>query len=198
MSKNILFLSLDLPRALLSFFRKKVMVFLLLACMMINGFVPSTLEISKYSLVMIVAVATQNAVTQIFVKCNDSIAGISDATRKRICSILFDTGKETPVSPSEKEGTRNTNNNANNDTAIISQSTAQEKRKMILDFNGSLQNFSVFTVEMFKLYENRKTPDKNCCTALLFLIFIAAVVRRKDISENEINKINIWKKQISA
>jgi len=158
--------------------------------MSINGFVLNASGISRYSLIMVMAAATDNAITQVCSKCNDSIAGIS----KRVCAFiygilfqldnslpntsddnLYSSQKKAPGKAADSgnvvmkqillNGNRRVNHNYNIDYAFRGPVIAGER--------GSYNQRSTLIIEFISVF-------------LIFLAFIFAIRQRKRLSESGI------------
>jgi uncharacterized protein YhhL (DUF1145 family) len=166
-----------------SVIRKTLVAFVFL-CMLVNGFTPRSEE-GRNSFVVVMACAMENAVSEIFVSCNEALTSISNKITNKIYALIL--SKETnATSPVKQEDNKKTDPvNTTSDSGIVS-----ERRIDIKGYNCSERdcvyyaNFSI-TKQLYKLYENIKI---NCngdgLGILLFVLFAILVIKKKDEIED--------------
>jgi len=178
--------------------KRKLIVFFILGCMMVNGFAPNKGEEKKYSLIMLFADISQNAAVQLLGECGNSIMSVASKICTDIMKKMMPYGKQ-PVNSSKESKKQE---NRSNDYAVIINSSASENKQAILreDENKSW-NALFFTPEkMFKCYNGCKSGlEEVSSLVLLFLIFVVAIRQRKGWEEAAISINKIEKKtRISA
>lgn len=183
-----------------SLFKKKLAAVFIFACMSVNGFAPSTIEISRYSLVMVMAVVTQNVVSEVFSRYNDSLIFVSNKVTHEIMEFL-DAEPLTEFTIQQDKGNRK-DKTSNNETLVIKQAIVEE-RKVKENIKSNASVFFVQTVKLFNLYHSYKIPDRGGGTAvfiLLFILLMIKIVRKKEYDESALNIINrvLGKIRISA
>jgi hypothetical protein len=192
------FLSSKLSFVLSFSMKKKIMAFFIFGCMAVNGFVPSTIEVSKYSFVMIFAAVTQNAVTQVFSKCNDSVVAMSNKVCSHLYSFLFDDKNNLAGNPLKKEGHKTSDNAADKSTPVIEQITINKNRSLTADITDKSVSVYVSAVKLFMVYERYKIPDNRGAIILIAIVFIFAIRQRKEFEEIINNILAEKKTRISA
>jgi hypothetical protein len=196
MKKTRTLLSLFFRTKLSFSMKKKVTAFFIFGCMAVNGFVPSTIEVSKYSLVMIFAAVTQNAVTQVFSKCNKSVVTMSNKVCSHLYSFLFD--ENLAGNPFKKEAQKTSDNAADNNMVVINQVTINENRNLKVDIEEKSGSVYVFAEKLFMVYERYKIPDNRGAIILIAFVFIFAIRQRKEFEEIINNILAEKKTRISA
>lgn len=169
-----------------SFLRKKLCALSIFMCMLINGFALSTVEMGRHSLFMVTMAAAQNVLSSVIGKCNDSLAEVSNRVYSYINGILFD-GSKTGSSGmgSDKDGGEsNKQGNTSNAFAAMIKPPSKEIKRIInkKDSELALDGFASAGIFRDGLRRTRPVPRGSCMPAILFLVFIAAIRRRKGIS----------------
>ncbi|MDD5021932.1 MAG: hypothetical protein PHR82_07400 [Endomicrobiaceae bacterium] len=165
---------------------KKTLVLFIFLCMLINGFTPSSQE-GRNSLIVILASTAHNPVSEIFVSCNDSLAGISNKIAESLYGLFL--GNEAKTVESAKDENKESPSPVNTlfDNGIIN-----DRREEIKTWNSNGKQFYKYTSylimnKLYRLYENVE-EDYSAGVAglglLMFLLFVILTVRRKEISEN--------------
>ena len=163
---------------------KKTLVAFVFLCMLINGFTPKSAE-GRDSLFIVLACTMQNAVSEVFVSCNEALTSISNKITKNIYAMLL--AKDvTTTAPINKENNQEPQPiNTTSDNGIIT-----DRREDIkigynnIDSDNTYISY-ISTGKLYKLYENFKIScENNGMGILLFILFAVFIVRRKEISEN--------------
>lgn len=176
-------------------FPKKLVVFFIILSLSVNGFAPSAQEVSKYSFVMVAITVVKSAAVQVFKKYDASLSAIAGD----FYYSMFGTFEGTPLKPSGDKPVNNENSSDDYCTIndlYIKQATINEKTfKDDPNFHYALKN-SLHSRTIFQ------KSDPFGFTAfvviVLFLLFIAVILRRKDIEGENIININILKKEFSV
>lgn len=194
-------LSFRTAKTKLSSIKKKAAVFFIFMCMSINGFVPSTVEISRYSLVMIAAVTAQNMAVSLLQKCNAPLEVIASKVCTELREFLF--GFSGQGIASEKSSGTVPEDTSDNHTATVSQATISEVRRLILDIDENLSNKYIYvTKNLFMLYQSIKIPDEGLSSVLIlsFIMFIVGIRQRKSSGDDAVRRLNksIERTRISA
>lgn len=167
-----------------SFLKKKLCALSIFMCMLINGFALSTTEAGRHSLFIIAAAATQNVLSAVIGRCNESLAEVSNKLYLYIGGIIFESAENRGLTSSGKTGDEGKETgNASNASAVINKTPVKELKRVVNkdgekadDVIGcGKRGFS----EIMRL--QKFTNEKNCgdIKLILFLIFIAAIMRRK-------------------
>ncbi len=162
--------------------RKALAAFVFL-CMLINGFTPRSEE-GRNSLIMIMACTVQNAVSEVFVSCNEALTTVSNKITAEIYGLLMGEGVKTtaPVKGESKKGADPVNTTSDNGITVEKRTgtgISYSKEETSIGYISYIE-----THKLYRLYENVKD---NCCGSMLgllsFIVFIILTIRRKEISE---------------
>jgi len=163
---------------------RKTLVAFVFLCMLVNGFTPRSEE-GRNSFVVVMACAMQNAVSEIFVSCNEALTAISNKITKDIYALLLskDVKTSAPVNNEQKKTPEPVNTTS--DSGIMS-----ERRQEIKTWSDKTEDSKgyisfIMTGKLYRLYENMKVSGEEIRSIiiLLFLVFIILTIRRKEISE---------------
>ncbi len=163
---------------------RKTLVAFVFLCMLVNGFTPRSEE-GRNSFVVVMACAMQNAVSEIFVSCNEALTAISNKITKDLYALLLakDVKTSVPVNNEQKKNPEPVNTTS--DSGIMS-----ERRQEIKTWSNKAEEGTgyisfVMVGKLYKLYENIKISGEEIRSIiiLLFLVFIILTIRRKEISE---------------
>ncbi len=198
MFKKVLSFGLSTERA--SLLRKKLAALFIFACMSVNGFMPSTLEVSKHSLVVIMAAVTQNAVVNVFKKCNDSLVAMSNKICANIQALVTKTHSQAAAAKNDSESKKDT---AAADEKFVLKQAMVTNRKVTADPQNGMSSMFFYSGNIMTLdYEQWRVPDKTAAPLLLlFLMFIFGIRQRKGRAGNTTMFAEIyayWKTRISA
>lgn len=164
-------------------FKEKLVAFFVFACMSVNGFIPRSVEISKYSFVMVMASVTQNAALKVFTECGQSLALISNKVSMEILKFLSAGELENDAFARKTE---KKTNDTFADKALVVRQTLIEEIKRVKDSKDSDILSFIFCVKLYELYCKYKIPERESgeyvffLTLLLLIIYIA---RKKDYYE---------------
>lgn len=181
-----------------SLFKKRLCVAFVFMCMLVNGFALSTVEIGRHSLFMITIAATQNIVSQVIGKCNESLAEVSKNMYDYIGSLVFGVeggGGMQPVGQGE-EGKKG----GAGKTAGVAILPLLKESKRVLSEEGAkaLNGKEELGIRDWGYGSNKASPGGAEGLVILFLVFISAIRQRKGIGASIINKNREWKTRISA
>ena len=163
---------------------RKTLVAFVFLCMLVNGFTPRSEE-GRNSFVVVMACAMENAVSEIFVSCNEALTAISNKITKDLYALLLtkDVKTSAPVNNEQKKTPEPVNTTS--DSGIMS-----ERRQDIKTWSNMTEESKgyisfVMVGKLYKLYENIKISGEEIRSIiiLLFLVFIILTIRRKEISE---------------
>ena len=160
----------------------KILVGMLLFCMIVNGFVPRSIE-SKESLFVVMSAVVSNAVVEVFNECRDTLTVMSNKITKDLYKFLMlgEVGAEAANKGEEKKEPMPINTSSDNGIVlerydyeqIVSYKT--EKGKIIIAV-GKIKE------DLYRLY----CHVKECCSGvsgkvgiLSFLLFVIVIRRRK-------------------
>jgi hypothetical protein len=160
--------------------------------MAVNGFVPKDVNINKSRLVSVLALATHNAVIDIFKRCNECLIIISSKISKDLQIFLFQTSTNSTDMSAQKNSQTNPNKDGttNNSVVIINGTSNNKKVKKIFFDNYFILDYAFISfVKLFKLYMNYKMSPGECARRgvifLMFIVFIFAIRQRKIIKKVE-------------
>lgn len=163
---------------------RKTLVAFVFLCMLVNGFTPRSEE-GRNSFVVVMACAMQNAVSEIFVSCNEALTAISNKITKDLYALLLakDVKTSAPVNNEQKKNPEPVNTTS--DSGIMS-----ERRQEIKTWSDKTQDSKgyisfIMTGKLYRLYENMKVSSEGISGVVIlsFLVFIILTIRRKEISE---------------
>jgi hypothetical protein len=173
---------------------RKLLVVLIFSSMVINGFVPKSME-GKNSLFMVMTAVVSNAVTGVFEECRDTLTVISNKITKDLYKLLSigEVSTDVPVGDNQKKETVPINTSSDNGITVERRSIQQLKVYEIEESIWYRDNIS--TSKLYRLYENIKVYNGGMekVGVLFFILFIGVIVRRKDISEEIKNQENKYK-----
>lgn len=174
---------------------KKLIAFFIFLSLSVNGFAPSAAEINKYSFVMVAFKVAQNAVVQIFEKCNLSLDSMANEFYSNVSSALAGTPLDKQSAKQENKG----NTPVSAGTSInISQIIFNEKVKILKDGDSFFAYHGNSVINKAERTYGKALDFALMGIVLLFLMFIAGIVRRKEIDGNIIKNIKILKKEFSV
>ena len=164
---------------------KKLAALLVFISLSVNGFAPSAVEVSRYSLVMVAAAVARAAVTDVFKKCDKSLVFLSESFYRK----FFDVLRETPLKTLETSAqSKAAESSAPSGAGKISIKQAALNEKIeIAKENGWKYSF-VSGAFCDKAPPARMSDVGYAFSGggiiILFLLFILCVIRRKDSHED--------------
>ena len=174
----------------------KILVGILLFCMIVNGFVPRSIE-SKESLFVVMSAVVSNAVVEVFNECRDTLTVMSNKITKDLYKFLMlgEVGAEAANKGEEKKEPMPINTSSDNGIVlerydyeqIVSYKT--EKGKIIIAV-GKIKE------DLYRLY----CHVKECCSGvsgkvgILFFLLFVIVIRRRKVGTEGI-KISLIRKE---
>ena len=164
-------------------FRKTLVAFVFL-CMLVNGFTPRSEE-GRNSLIVIAACTMHNAVSELFVSCNEALTSISNKITNEIYALII--SKETnATSPVKQEDNKKPDPvNTTSDNGIIPEKNQNIKYSANNQEISYIHKDFIITEKLYRLYGNIKV---NCCREtegiLIFVLFAILVIKKKDEFEN--------------
>lgn len=169
------------------FSEKKMIVFFIFLSLSINGFAPSVSEVRRHSFIMYAATMTHDIALHMIKKCDFSLSELASS----IYLCFFESlGKHTQTCNKHEVG---------NDTVPLQESATGNGIKLAIlnnkielnkDENLPLYANISFTYKSDILYFGQSYDLIFYMPILLFLLFIAVMVRRKYIEENMKSVIN--------
>ena len=160
--------------------------------MIINGFVPKSIE-NKESIVVIMGAVVNNVILETFRSCNDTLTAISNKVTKDLYKYLRlgETGAEAPISNGQSK--EETPVNTSSDSGIEIESR-QYKELVVYNEEDEAVTISVGKISerLYRLYNNVKVYcSENTITGLLFFIVFVIAIRNRKEDGIAINKKNI-------
>ena len=160
----------------------KILVGILLFCMIVNGFVPRSIE-SKESLFIVMSAVVSNAVVEVFNECRDTLTVMSNKITKDLYKFLMlgEVGAEAANKGEEKKEPMPIN--MSSDSGIVVErddyeqivSYRTEKGKIIIAV-GKIEE------DLYMLYKHIKeycSEMSGKIGILFFVMFVIAIRRRK-------------------
>ena len=163
--------------------------------MIINGFVPKSIE-NKESIVVIMGAVVNNVILETFRSCNDTLTAISNKVTKDLYKYLRlgETGAEAPISNGQSK--EETPVNTSSDSGIEIESR-QYKELVVYNEEDEAVTISVGKISerLYRLYNNVKVYcSENTNIGLLFFIVFVIAIRNRKEDGIAINKKNIENK----
>ena len=174
---------------------RKTLVILIFSCMVINGFIPKSIE-NKNSLFMVMTAVVSNAVTDIFEECRDTLTLISNKITKDLYKILS-LGEVSTTSPIENTDDKEPMPvNTSSDNGIMTEKRVSGhwnsgEARIEKDWYGE----PIIISKLYRLYENIKIYDGAASKlgVLFFILFIGVIRSRKEISIKKTNGVKEYK-----
>ena len=176
------------------FLKKKLAAVIIFISLSVNGYAHSALEVSKYSLMMLAVTVVKGTVTEVFKKCDESLGLIAKGLYGDIIKVV----KGTPFSREgeEKKGEEEGREGKGIKVKQVVYNQKEEIRILKEGVYKLVGSGGIEGVEV-KGWGEQTRMKENKWVLIIFLIFIAVIVRRKGISE-EINRENKKGKEISV
>ena len=162
--------------------RNKILVGIILFCMLINGFVPRSIE-SKESLFVVMSAVVSNVLVEVFNECRDTLTVMSNKITKDLYKFLMlgEVGAKAANKGEENKEPMPVNTSSDNGIVVERDDYEQivsyrvEKGKIIIAV-GKIEE------ELYRLYNNVKVYCSEVLGKigiLFFLMFVIAIRRRK-------------------
>jgi len=160
----------------------KILVGIILFCMLINGFVPRSIE-SKESLFVVMSAVVSNAVVEVFNECRDTLTVMSNKITKDLYKFLMlgEVGAEAANEGDEKKDPMPINTSSDSGIVVERDDYEQvvsyraEKGKIIIAA-GKIEEDLYMLYRHIKEYCSEVTSKTGI---LFFLVFVVAIRRRK-------------------
>ena len=159
--------------------RKKLLSLFILTAMLVNGFALSAGaagEAGKYSIMLVAAAVTQNAIMQVVNKWNESLIEVSKGISGYFGSLFkMDGGNFSGTKKEQKK------EESGNGTAASGKAVIKELRKDGDENKAITLGAAISVKKLFNLYGERKIPESpgGGAIALLFIMFIIVIRQRK-------------------
>ncbi|WP_372520727.1 hypothetical protein [Candidatus Ruminimicrobiellum ovillum] len=180
-------------RVLLSVRAMKIAVAMLIFfSMIINGFMPKSIE-NRESIAAIIGAVVNNVIVETFKSCNDTLTAMSNKVTKDLYKYLRlgETGAEAPISNGHSK--EETPVNTSSDSGIEIESR-QYKELVVYSEEDEAVTISVGKISerLYRLYNSVKVycSESTIMGILFFIVFVVAIRNRKGYGI-EINKKNI-------
>lgn|GEM_PF-5238299 len=180
-------------RVLLSVRAMKIAVAMLIFfSMIINGFMPKSIE-NRESIAAIIGAVVNNVIVETFKSCNDTLTAMSNKVTKDLYKYLRlgETGAEAPISNGHSK--EETPVNTSSDSGIEIESR-QYKELVVYSEEDEAVTISVGKISerLYRLYNSVKVycRESTIMGILFFIVFVVAIRNRKGYGI-EINKKNI-------
>ena len=175
---------------------KTVLTMLLLCSIIINGFVPRTIE-NKEEISEIIGAVINNVIVKTIKDCQDTLTVMSNKITKDLYKLLHvgETGTSEPLSDKNKK--EETPVNTSSDNGLTVTKKEYEYYLNYVEKETKTVFVEVMTIEkLYRLYNNVK---EYCSTAtkmgmLFFVLFVVVLrTRKEDIAESLLNVIKLNK-----
>ena len=186
-------------RVLLSVRVMRITLALLIFCsMVINGFMPKSIE-NKESIVAIMGAVVNNIIVETFTSCNDTLTAISNKITKDLYKYLRlgETGTQAPINNGQSK--EETPVNTSSDSGIERESR-EYKELVVYNEEDEIVTIAVGKIaeRLYRLYNNVKVycSEGTIIGILFFIVFVIAIRNRKEdgvviIKKNTENKTNL-------
>ena len=186
-------------RDLLSVRVMRVTLAMVIFCsMIINGFMPKSIE-NKESIAAIIGAVVNNVIVETFKSCTDTLTVMSNKVTKDLYKYLRlgETGTEAPIS--NGQGKEETPVNTSSDSGIEIESR-QYKELVVYSEEDEIVTISVGKIleRLYRLYNNVKVycSKSTIMGILFFIVFVVAIRNRKEdgiaiIARNIEDKTNL-------
>ena len=177
---------------------KSTLAVLIFCSMIINGFMPKSIE-NKESIAAIIGVVVNNVIVETFKSCTDTLTVMSNKVTKDLYKYLRlgEMGAEAPISSGQNKEEMPVNTSSDSGIEIESR---QYKELVLYNEEDEAVTLSVGKIaeRLYRLYNNVKV----CCSVstiiglLFFIVFVIAIRNRKGygigiIKKNIENKTNL-------
>jgi hypothetical protein len=174
--------------------RNKILVGVILFCMLVNGFVPRSIE-SKESLFVVMSAVVSNAIVEVFNECRDTLTIMSNKITKDLYKFLMlgEVGAEAANKGEENKDPMPINTSSDSGIVVERDDYEQiisyrvEKGKIIIAA-GKIEE------DLYMLYRHIKgycIEVSSKIGILFFLMFVIAIRRRKAGAAGNNNLIRI-------
>ena len=162
--------------------RNKILVGIILFCMLVNGFVPRSIE-SKESLFVVMSAVVSNAIVEVFNECRDTLTVMSNKITKDLYKLLMlgEVGAKAANKGDDKKEPMPINTSSDSGIVVERDDYEQiisyrvEKGKIIIAA-GKIEE------DLYMLYRHIKEYCSEVSSKigiLFFLMFVIAIRRRK-------------------
>ena len=162
--------------------RNKLLVGIILFCMLVNGFVPRSME-SKESLFVVMSAVVSNAIVEVFNECRDTLTVMSNKITKDLYKFLMlgEVGAKAANKGEEKKEPMPVNTSSDSGIVVERDDYEQiisyrvEKGKIVIAA-GKIEE------DLYMLYRHIKgycIEVSGKIGILFFLMFVIAIRRRK-------------------
>ena len=177
---------------------KIALALVVFASMIINGFMPRSID-NKESIVAIMGAVVNNVIVETFTSCNDTLTAISNKITKDLYKYLRlgEVGTQAPINNGQSK--EETPVNTSSDSGIEIESR-QYKELVVYNEENEIVTIAVGKIaeRLYRLYNNIKVDCSGSIIMgiLFFIVFIVAIRNRKEdgltlINRNIENKTNL-------
>ena len=162
--------------------RKSALAVVIFFSMIINGFMPKSIE-NKESIAAIIGAVVNNVIVETFKSCTDTLTVMSNKVTKDLYKYLRlgETGAEAPISNGQSK--EETPVNTSSDSGIEIESR-QYKELVVYSEEDEEVVLSVGKISerLYRLYNNVKVycSGKTIIGVLFFIVFVVAIRNRKE------------------
>ena len=161
---------------------KVALAMLIFFSMIINGFMPKSIE-NKESISAIIGAVVNNVIVETFKSCTDTLTVMSNKVTKDLYKYLRlgETGAEAPISNGQSK--EETPVNTSSDSGIEIESR-QYKELVVYNEEDEIVTISVGKIleRLYRLYNNVKAycSGSTIMGVLFFIVFVVAIRNRKE------------------
>ncbi len=177
---------------------KVTLAVLIFVSMIINGFMPKSIE-NKESIAAIIGAVVNNVIVETFKSCTDTLTVMSNKVTKDLYKYLRlgETGAEAPISNGQSK--EETPVNTSSDSGIEVESR-QYKELVVYNEEDEAVTIAVGKISerLYRLYNNVKVycSGSTIMGVLFFIVFVVAIRNRKEdgvaiITRNIEDKTNL-------
>ena len=166
--------------------------------MIINGFMPKSIE-NRESIAAIIGAVVNNVIVETFKSCTDTLTVMSNKVTKDLYKYLRlgETGTQAPISNGQEKEETPVNTSSDSGIEIVSR---EYKELVVYNEDDGVVTISTgkITERLYRLYNNVKVycSGSTIMGVLFFIVFVVAIRNRKEdgivrINKNTENKTNL-------
>ena len=177
---------------------KVTLAMLIFFSMVINGFMPKSIE-NRESIAAIIGAVVNNVIVETFKSCTDTLTVMSNKVTKDLYKYLRlgETGTQAPINSGQEKEETPVNTSSDSGIEIVSR---EYKELVVYNEDDGVVTISTgkITERLYRLYNNVKVycSGSTIMGVLFFIVFVVAIRNRKEdgivrINKNTENKTNL-------
>lgn len=173
---------------------KIALAVLVLCSMLINGFMPKSIQ-NKENIVAILGAVVNNVIVETFTSCNDTLTAVSNRITKDLYKYLRlgEVGTQAPVSNGQEKEETPVNTSSDSGVEI---GNRQYRELVVCNEDDEIVTISVGKISerLYRLYNNVKVYCSGSIIGVLFFIVFVVAIRNRKEDGIVINNKNIENK----